>query len=441
MTPDPDAERFDATCAVIGAGAAGLATAKALQERGVSCHVLESAFDVGGMWQIDAPDSAAYPTLQCNSSRRMTQFSAFPMPRSWPDFPTYRHMAEYLEAFADEFALRPLIEFGAAVTRVEPVPGPGLPGYNGWAVTTADGRTRCYENVIVATGHHRQPHVPDLPGSFRGETMHSRDYRDPDVFLTRRVLIVGAGNSGTDIAVDCARRAEHTILASRRELQVLPRYLLGRPYDQLRPGVANLLPPGMERSLFDRFVRVSAPEVDGQEHSAPPVAPPVAPDLPPLVESGDVELKPAPTKLSGDRVNFADGTRSKVDLIVFATGYDVDLPFLDAQVLQPDGNRMPLYRKVVAPQRPGLWFVGFIDTIGATLPLFEEQAEWLGDVVTGEASLPGRTAMRKWIEADQRSVPPGHPLQVDLWRYNRTLKRERGRRSARPTWRQRLVTR
>ena len=445
MHPEDDAERFDAVCAVIGAGPGGLATAKALRDRGISCHVFEAAATPGGMWQITSPGSAAYPTLQCNSSRSVTQFRSFPMPKSWPDFPTYQHMADYLDAYVAEFDLSDMIELNSPVTDVEPVPGPGLPGHNGWAVTTASHGTRCYEHVVVATGHHRTPHLPDLPGEFRGEVLHSRDYKDPDVLLTKRVLVVGAGNSGTDIAVDSARRAEHTILATRHTLHVLPRHVLGRPVDQLRPGVANLLPAGVERSLFDRFIRVTPPDDpsdDGEkEPRSAPEAPPVAPELPGLVASGDVELKPEPRRLSGDKVTFSDGTRAKVDLIVYATGYDVSLPFLSPDVLTWADNRLPLYRRVVAPQRPGLWFVGFIDTIGATLPVLELQAEWIADVLAGTAVLPGRTSMRKAIEEDMRSDAGSRPLLVDLWRYSRILKQERSRRTAKPKLRRRLAAR
>lgn len=439
-------ERFDARCAVIGAGAAGLAAGKALAARGISFEIFEGADTVGGMWQIDAPESAAYETLQLNSSRVMTQFRCFPMPKAWPDFITYRHMADYLDAFADEFALRDQIRFSTTVDTVEPVPGPGLPGHNGWAVTTSDRQTRFFENVIVAGGHHRTPHLPELAGTFNGQVLHSRDYRSPDLFLTRRVLIVGAGNSGTDLATDSARRAERTILATRYDLAVLPRHLLGRPFDQLRPGMANLLPAGVERSLFNRFVRVSATEgndgVDDSDASRSP-APPVNDDLPALVASGDVELKPPPKRLSGDRVVFADGTRATVDVIVYATGYDIDLPYLGSQIFDPQGNTMPLYRKVVAPQRPGLWFVGFIDTIGATLPLLEQQSEWIGDVLTAEAVLPGRTTMRNWIDDAIANADPqaGHPLLVDFWRYQKALKQERGRRRSKPRLRDRLPAR
>lgn len=445
MHPEDDAERFDACCAVIGAGPAGLATAKALRDRGITCQVFEAAATPGGMWQITTPGSAAYPTLQCNSSRNVTQFRSFPMPKSWPDFPTYQHMADYLDAFVAEFELADLIELESTVTDVEPVPGPGLPGHNGWAVTTRGNGTRYFEHVIVASGHHSTPHLPELPGNFRGDILHSRDYADPDIFLTKRVLVVGAGNSGTDIAVDSARRAEHTILATRHPLHVLPRYVLGRPYDQLRPGVANLLPAGVERSLFDRFVRVTPPDdaaaAEPEESRNVPEAPPVAPELPDLVASGDVELKPAPRRLSGDRVTFSDGTRTKVDVIVYATGYDVSLPFLRPDVLTWSDNRLPLYRRVVAPQRPGLFFIGFVDTVGAVLPVLELQAEWVADVVAGVAVLPGRTSMRKSIEEDMQTDEVSRPLLVDLWRYSRTVKQERSRRTAKPTLRQRLAAR
>ncbi len=442
---------WDAPVCLIGAGAAGLAAGKALAHRGVRFDWFEKGSMVGGLWRIDNDNGAvaAYKTLHLNSSRTRTQFPSSPMPADWPDYPSHELIARYFEDVARQHGLLPRITFNAEVTSVQPLPGDGPPGSHGWAVTTTATGTRHYRDVVVANGHHSAPRVPDFPGAFTGESFHSHDYRDPVVFADKVVVVVGVGNSGMDIACDAARLASQVYLVTRRGVHVLPKYAFGKPIDTLSGPATAYLPFEVERRLYELIVRASTgrPQDRGlptPDHRLLGAHPTVSAELYDRVGHGDVVMKPQVERLDGRTVHFADGTSVQADLLVHATGYDVSLPFFAPQVYDPAHNRMPLYQRVLTPERPGLYFVGFIQTVGANVALFEYQAEWVGDLLTGAAVLPGDDEMRRWIEHDQAAQArrythsERHTMQVDYWRYIRAIKQERARRPH-PTLRDRVT--
>jgi len=146
-------------------------------------------------------------------------------------------------------------------------------------------------------------------------------------------------------------------------------------------------------------------------------------------------MKPGIERLEGDHIRFADDSVVPADLLVLATGYRVTFPFLPPEILDPAHNAMPLYQRVVSPDRPGLYFIGFIQTVGANIPLFEYQSQWIADILTGEAALPSPAEMRAWIDRDQRAMAgrylrsDRHTMQVDYWRYIRAMKEARARRA------------
>jgi hypothetical protein len=160
--------------------------------------------------------------------------------------------------------------------------------------------------------------------------------------------------------------------------------------------------------------------------------PTVSAELYDRVGHGDIAIKPDVSRFDGDKVAFVDGTTEEVDVVVYATGYNVSLPFLEG-VYSTEHNKMPLYLRVVPPDLPGLYFMGFIQTVGSGIPLTEYQAEWVGDLITGEVPMPSRDEMRRWIDADQKAMAKRyvrserHTMQVDYWRYIKTMKEARGK--------------
>jgi cation diffusion facilitator CzcD-associated flavoprotein CzcO len=440
-TPAAAEGRFDAKVAIVGAGPAGLAAGKALAERGLAFDWFEKGSMVGGLWRIDNDNGgvAAYKTLHLNSSRFTSQFPSDPMPDDWPDYPSHELMAQYFQEFAEKHGLLERITFHAEVTSVEPLPGPGKPGEHGWAVATTATGTRTYGAVLVANGHHGTPHMVEFAGEFTGESFHSHDYVEPSVFTDKDVVVVGVGNSGMDISCDAAKVARSVHLVTRRGVHVLPKYAFGKPIDTLASRINGYVPFVVERTLYEVVQRLSSgrPQDRGlpkPDHRLLHAHPTVSAELYDRVGHGDIVVTPTIERLDGDTVHFIDGTSTHADVLVYATGYDVSLPFLAPEVYSATDNAMPLYQRVVPPDRPGLYFIGFIQTVGANIALFEYQSEWVADLLTDAVVMPTEEQMRDWIEADQAAMAKRytrsqrHTMQVDYWRYIRAIKEARARR-------------
>lgn len=425
---------------VIGAGGCGLAAAKALRDRGLAFECFERGSAVGGLWRYDNDNgmSAIYKSLQINTSRDMTAFADFPMPRDYPDFPGHERIRDYLEAYVDRFDLRGRIAFRTSVERVERE----ADGTFTATVRSADGDSRIHRcrNVLVASGHHWLPRRPSFRGGFAGRILHSHDYRTPDPFAGQRVLVVGMGNSGCDIACDLARVADRTLLSTRRGAHVLPKYLFGIPLDTVCPeAIWRFTPMWLFRRAFQTVVwlnrgTLSLYGLPRPGHAVLQEHPTISSDLPSLVREHRVFVKPDVDRLDGDAVVFADGSREPADAIILATGYHVTFPFLDGSMIAPDDNRVRLYRHVVHPDVPGLFFIGLVQPWGAIFPLAEAQASWVGDLIEGRCVAPDRTTMERAIDADLAAMrrryvsSPRHTIQVDFHVYRAAIRRERRRR-------------
>ena len=422
--------------AIIGAGSSGLAAVKALADRGLEFDCFELSSGVGGNWRYDNDNgrSAAYDSLHIDTSKERMAYSDLPMPEAYPVYPHHSQVLEYFESYAREFDLHRRITFRTRVERVRALDA------GGYEVTVApreggETRTRRYGSVIVANGHHWSPRLPEPPGRFDGRARHSRDYRNPLDLAGRRVLIVGIGNSGVDIACDVARVAGRTLLSTRRGAWVVPRFLMGRPTDSFVTPAGSRLPLAIQRLVYRLLLALSVGDQRRYGVPRPDVPllshhPTLSSELLEQVAHGEIEIKPDVTELVGDRVRFADGSVEPVDEIVWATGYRIEFPFLDDDLLSVEENRVDLYGRVVPPGRPELYFVGLIQPLGAIMPLAELQARWVAGLLAGDLSLPDEAAMRRWIERDRRAIErryvasPRHTIQVDFFPYKRFLERE-----------------
>ena len=431
---------------IIGAGSSGIAAAQVLDARGIPFDCFEKGSQIGGNWRFENDNgmSSAYRSLHINTSRRVMAFKSLPMPDHFPDYPDHFQMAAYFDEFADHFGLREKISFRTEVTGVEPADGE-------WAVTTkaesgaqATGR---YRAVLVANGHHWDPRWPEpaFPGSeeFEGEQLHAHHYREADVLRGKRVLVLGLGNSATDIAVESSRIAEKTFLAVRRGAYVLPKYLNGKPIDEAVHPLASYLPLSVQRFFAMKGLEIAAGEMTTYglpkpDHKLFEAHPTVSSELLPRLGHGDITVKPNIEKFPGGRtVRFVDGSEEEIDLVVYCTGYKMTFPFFDPKVLSAPDNRLPLYRRVVSVERPGLYFVGFIQPLGPIMPLAEAQCEWVADLLAGRATLPAAGEMKREIAKEERRqakrfvASKRHTVEVDFHPYLREIRRER-KRAAQP---------
>jgi dimethylaniline monooxygenase (N-oxide forming) len=420
---------------VIGAGSSGIAACQVLKARGIPFDCYEKGSRVGGNWRFmnDNGMSSAYRSLHINTSRGLMAYATYPMPGDYPDYPNHEQIAAYFDSYVDHFGFRDDIRFGTEVTRVEPAG-------EAWDVTLDDGTTHRYDAVLVANGHHWDARWPDppFPGEFGGRQLHAHDYKDPDGMEGRNVLVLGIGNSATDIAVETSRVSNMTFLAMRRGAHVIPKYLKGRPTDELGSELTSRLPLALQRSMYARFLKTAQGEMESYglprpDHKLLEAHPTISSDLLPRIGHGRIKVRPNIERLEGDRVRFTDGSTEPVDVIIYCTGYKISFPFLGPEVISAEDNRIPLYRRVVAPDHPGLYFIGLIQPLGAIMPIAELQSEWVADILEGKVDLPSPEAMRDVISREDRRMAkryvrsPRHTIQVDFYPYMRTIRRERNR--------------
>lgn len=387
--------------AVIGAGPSGLAAARALDRVGLAFDGYEAHTDVGGLWDIDNPRSTVYESAHLISSRTTTQFDELPMD-SAADYPSHRELLRYFRAYADEFGLRDRFRFGTRVVAVEPVGGDDS-GRSGWLVRSEragstrdpgqDVVERTYSHVVVANGTLAEPNVPTLPGAFDGEVLHSSAYKSADVFAGKRVLVVGGGNSGCDIAVDAVHRAASVDLSVRRGYWFVPRYLLGRPTDTLNQG--RPLPARVKQAVDSRLLRLlngdprrfGFPAPDHKIYESHPVVNSLVLQH---AGQGDLRVRPDVARCDGPAVHFADGSSDDYDLVLLATGYRLDYPFLDPRHLAWDGpgsgTAPRLFCNIVPPSGNGLFVVGMLEASGIGWQGRAEQADVVAGYLAAEAA-------------------------------------------------------
>ena len=363
--------------AVIGAGPMGLATARVLQKHGLPFTGFELHAGVGGLWDIANPQSTVYESAHLISSKRMTEFAEFPMRPEVAAYPRHDELKRYFVEFAEHFGLVRHYEFSTKVMRAVRVAD------GGWDVTTEHAgttRTRRFAGVLIATGTLHHPFQPPLPGSFSGSVMDSAQYKSPEQLRGQRVLVVGCGNSGADIAVDAVRSAASVDISLRRGYWFLPKFLKGRPIDTL--GGLIKLPRPLKQRIDGLMVRMvvgkpsdyGLPDPDYRLYESHPVMNSLV--LHHLAH-GDITPRKDIAQVTGSRVTFADGTSAEYDTILQATGYALHYPFIDRASLNwaADAAAPALYLNVMHPSDDTLFLMGMVEASGLGWQGRYEQAE------------------------------------------------------------------
>jgi putative flavoprotein involved in K+ transport len=346
---------------IVGAGSAGLATAALLRHAGIEALLLETGAEPGAAWRD------RYDRLHLHTPRLLSGLPGLRIPRRYGRWVSRDDLLTYFRAYAEELDVRTNV-------RVERIERDG----DMWRLVTDRGPLQA-QAVIVATGYNGTPFVPDWPGreGFTGELIHSSEYRNPAQFRGRDVLVVGAGNSGAEIATDVGEGgAVRSRLSVRTPPQIVRRATAGIPAQLIGMAIRHL-PPGWVDPVSKTLRKLSIPDLSAQglprpEHGvrsaflATGTTPILDVGIVAAVRRGLVEIVAAVEGFDRGEVLLVDGSRIDPDAVIAATGFRVGLESLVGHLGVLGARGLPTHTDG-EPVLPGLWFVGFVPTLGGQL--------------------------------------------------------------------------
>lgn len=418
---------------VIGAGPSGVAAAKNCLEAGLAVTVFEKNDRVGGNWVFNAATghSSVYENTHIISSRMWSEYEDFPMPTDYPDYPNHAQLQAYFDTYARHFGVIERIRFNTTVDHVS------RNDTGDWNVdfTDADGLSHqaTFTHLMVCNGHHWNPKYPEYPGSFDGTFMHSHDFKGvDDSWRGKKVLVIGAGNSACDVAVEAARLADTVCMSLRSPQWFLPKFMFGLPSDVL--GAKNpWMPTRLRQWLFTGLLKLLQGDYKtkyGLPRPTTPVLshhPSINSDLLDFIRHGRVKPRPAIKALKGDAVEFTDGRVEAFDTLVACTGFWITFPFFDRTFIDfQHAERVPLYRRMMHADHDNLYFIGLFQPLGCIWPLADYQAKLACQEILGRYQRP--VDMQGAI-ADESRHPHlkfdkggRHSTEVDYHRFRDELK-------------------
>jgi pyruvate/2-oxoglutarate dehydrogenase complex dihydrolipoamide dehydrogenase (E3) component len=419
---------------IIGAGASGLAVAKNFKARGIPFDCLEREADLGGLWNIATNSGIVYETTHLVSASYSTAYDDMPMQEEdYPPYPSHERVLGYFRDYVEKFGLAGHIEFGRSVERVS------IRDDKLWEVSVAgEARPRTYRGVVVASGHHDVPRIPAYPGRFAGEMIHSRDYKSPRQVRDKRVLVVGCGNSAADIVSDAVHGSSRVFMSLRRGYWFVPKFMLGFPTHDVVSWVEFFpLPRLLKRWLFQASLWVlqgppSRYQLPDPDYSIDQAHPTMSDEIPRLSAHGRITVKPEIAGYDGDRILFTDGTAETIDMIVFATGYQPVVPFLDQSVVFDAHGQSRFYLRIFHPEHANLFAAGLVQANGSMWRIADYQGQLIANAIVAEAKAPQRAArFRAGMTNDAAHMRPGkfltsdrHRLEANYYDYRRVLKRQ-----------------
>lgn len=421
---------------VIGAGPSGLVTLKTLRQLGINATCVDRNERIGGNWDIESPFSSVYESAHLISSKGMTQFADFPMPEEYPEYPSHHQVLAYLNSYAERFDLGQYIRKKITVNRVEKV-------NDGWILTISpsDGLSSTaekYNAIVIANGHHAEPMLPEAVGEFSGEVLHAHAYKHHRQLADRRVLVVGAGNSGCDIAVEAAIHGKSAAISMRRGYHFFPKFIRGKPADVVGDRVRRWPIPRSWQRLLSQFVvdwtigrphRYGLPKPEHRLFEAHPI---INSQLPYYAGHGKLSVFPDIRLLDGNEVEFTDGRRETFDTIIYATGYQLTFPFIQPELLNTVDGIPQLYLHAFHPTDDTLFVAGMIQPNSGQWPLTDLQAQIIARYLKATQS---ESSSADAFREEKRSVQsaatsregflatPRHRLEVDYFEYRRALQK------------------
>ncbi|XP_036879875.2 flavin-containing monooxygenase 5-like [Manis javanica] len=409
--------------AVIGAGVSGLGAIKICLEEGLQPTCFEESDDIGGLWRYEEDTKGGRPSIYesatSNTSKEMTTYSDYPFPDHFPNYLHNSKIMEYLRMYVRHFHLLKHIRFLSKVSSVRKCSDFSCTGQ--WhVVVEAGGRQEPYvfDGVLVCTGLYSEPFLPlqDFPGiqRFKGQYLHSWEYKNAEKFRGKKTIVVGIGNSGADLAVELSHAAAQVFLSTRRGAWIWNRvWDNGMPMDTVLftrfNSVLNKFYPTFlinrwaENKLNTRFnhsIYGLLPQHRFLSHQAT-----FSDDLPNHIISGKVLIKPNVREFTETSAIFEDGTEEDIDVIIFATGYAFSFPFLENNSTVLD-SQLSMFKFVFPPrlEKPTLAFIGILQPVGATMPTSELQSRWAARVFKGLTKLPSVSDMMADIRKKRKKT-------------------------------------
>jgi hypothetical protein len=418
---------------IIGAGASGLAVAKNFKLHGIPFDCLEREPDIGGLWNFGTRTGVVYETTHLVSAAFSTWFDDFPMDEAvYPAYPSHARVLDYFRDYARHFGLEPHIELDRMVERVAPRAD------KLWDVKIAgEAQPRTYRGVVLANGHHHSPRVPAYPGKFTGEILHSSAYRSPKQVRDKRILVVGAGNSACDIARDAAHNSGNVVTMSfRRGYWFVPKFMLGFPTHDVVATIEMIpMPHVVRRFLFEASLwllqgppsRYRLPDPDYHIDQAHPT---MSDDIPRLSAHGRITVSPEIERYEGARVVFKDGTSAEFDTIVFATGYRIEFPFVDSDLINDANGRPKLFQFAFHPEHDTLFAAGLVQANGSIWRLADYQGRLISRFIHAQDKAPALADWFRRVKSQPKSGKNGafvasdrHTLEANYFVYRRQLQR------------------
>lgn len=405
--------------AIIGAGPGGLVAAKECLEAGMEPTVFEKSNGLGGLWNPDHGNM--WDGMYTNLSKYHMAFSDFPFPDTMPDFPHNKDVFAYLENYAEAFGVDKVIRYQQNVSSVS---------YRGsedqWDII-ANGTQHTFDATIIASGVFGKGRIPDINGiaDFKGRILHSGDYKSPDPFRGKRNLVIGSSFSAYEIAANLAENGVETVHAFRRPSWILGRYVNDVPLDLVSSNYPKKVTDGFlgrvtnrERNqrLEKNFGNPGTlhPQLAITQNYDMPIPVVISDHYAEGVRSGFI----TPLRTEIDRLTYnaccmKSGRTSSFDNVIFGTGYDVNLNFMDPKILStceydPQDNFQPLIlnKSTLRPEYKSLAFVGVYR--GPYFPVMEMEARWIAAILSGQIKLPGNQSynVQLQIERDIRNQDP-----------------------------------
>ncbi|XP_067323778.1 flavin-containing monooxygenase 1-like isoform X1 [Anolis sagrei] len=404
--------------AIVGAGISGLVSLKCCLDEGLEPTCFERSDDIGGIWQfkenVEEGRPSIYKSLISNSCKEMSVFSDFPYPEDFPVFLPNARLLEYLEMYTKHFDLRRHIQFKTKVINIRKCPDFSATGQ--WDVITeteGEQKSAIFDAVMVCIGFLTYPRMPlsSFPGieKFNGMYLHSRHYKNAEVFRDKRVLVIGMGNSGVDIAVAATHTAKKVMISTSKGAWALSRVFdNGYPWDMVfltrfKNIVRNSLPGRITAWLV---ANRASQWFDHANYGIIPKdrsvmrEPVINDELPACILSGKITIRPEVKAFKENAVIFANTPEAEdVDIVVFATGYKASFPFIDESVIKVEDKHASLYKYIFPPhlEKPTLALIGYFRPFGPIVPPVEIQARWVTRVFNGLCKLPPVNIMVKEV--------------------------------------------